>query len=43
MIWIVFAAMTLGVLALLLSPVLRRAAGDGDADRNAYDLSLIHI
>jgi cytochrome c-type biogenesis protein CcmH len=37
MIWIVFAAMTLGVLALLLSPVLRRAAGEGDADRNAYD------
>jgi cytochrome c-type biogenesis protein CcmH len=37
MIWIVFAAMTLGVIALLLLPVLRRQAGEGDADRNAYD------
>jgi cytochrome c-type biogenesis protein CcmH len=37
MIWIVFAAMTLGVIAFLLLPVLRRSAGDGEADRNAYD------
>jgi cytochrome c-type biogenesis protein CcmH len=37
MIWIVFAAMTLGVTAFLLLPVLRRGAGDGEADRNAYD------
>ena len=37
MIWIVFAAMTLGVIAVLLLPVLRRGAGSDDADRNAYD------
>jgi len=37
MIWIVFAAMTLGVIAFLLLPVLKRGAGEGAADRNAYD------
>lgn len=37
MIWIVFAAMTAAVIAVLILPVLRRGAGEGDADRNAYD------
>ena len=37
MIWIVFAAMTAAVIAILLLPVLRRGAGLGSADRNAYD------
>lgn len=37
MIWIVFAAMTLGVIAVLLLPVLRRGTGADGADRNAYD------
>lgn len=29
--------MTLGVIALLILPVLRRGGGEGEADRNAYD------
>jgi cytochrome c-type biogenesis protein CcmH len=37
MIWIVFAAMTAAVIAVLILPVLRRGAGEGAADRNAYD------
>jgi cytochrome c-type biogenesis protein CcmH len=37
MIWIVFAAMTLGVIAVLFLPVLRRGAGEAGSDRNAFD------
>jgi cytochrome c-type biogenesis protein CcmH len=37
MIWIVFAAMTAAVIALLLRPVLRRGVTESAADRNAYD------
>lgn len=37
MIWIAFSAMTLGVIAALLLPVLRRGADARGDDRNAYD------
>lgn len=37
MIWMVFAAMTALVIAALALPMLRRGAGAGESDRNAYD------
>jgi cytochrome c-type biogenesis protein CcmH len=37
MIWIVFAAMTAAVIAVLLLPVVRQKPGAEPADRNAYD------
>lgn len=37
MIWIVFAAMTAAVIAVLILPVLKRGAEAGGADRNSYD------
>jgi cytochrome c-type biogenesis protein CcmH len=37
MIWIVFAAMTAVVIAVLILPVLRREAASPAADRNAFD------